>query len=657
MTDVFLLFPPDCREINEPCINTTELAAYLRKQGIKVRQYDANIKFQNYMYTEEGFEDLRSFSLESCRESRSQCEQFSWLSNAEKSVLLPLLQEACYGIKKEEGYYDFEHYYRYKSIHHRYISAVHAMTRQKMVKQEYRTLEDISSLISSGTPYDSFIFNKLLPVVLRESPVLVNLFVSSYDQLIPALILGRNLKLYGIHTVLSDRIPTYLRKDIKNMPDLFFYIDGVVLYEQEHAIPALLRQIRAGEVFSKVPNYIFCDNGIVQQTWIEKPISVDEIPVPDFSDYEYSDCFSAARVLPYSTSRGCAWGKCLFCHLHKGSSQYAEKSPEKVTADIKSMIKKYHINTVLFFDNLILPDRLLEIANSLLAENVNIKWNAITKPTREILPKEAETLYRAGCRHLEIEIESVNQELHRIMHTGVDPDIVWKTLYNTRKAGIINSACLLYGGWGERVESFSLTNKSILEHKDIVNAVIPFQFYLAKDSELYDLHDAYGLELPEHSVDLSAAYFDFSGKEWADRQEREAGASELFQMTSSVFPYFRCSYFPIINYICYYQCSDPVKLAEAADRRKRDKGIIPVMHSYILKLQDAGLNGESVFFNLINGRRLPYSDSLRSLMPYIDGKASALEIVYSAADHMNINRGVAMLKFLPVLNQYHTFIG
>lgn len=657
MTDIILLFPPDCREINEPCINTTELTAYLKTQEITVRQYDANIAFQNAIYSEQGFTEIQHFSEILCQKYEKQTEEFEWLSQIDKKTLLPLLQKACDGIKTEEGYYNFENYFRYKSLHYRYMIAIQAMVKCCLRKSRYNTLEDIAALISHGTPYDMYFRNTLVPELLNEKPLIVDIFVTTYGQLLPALILSSLLKQQGCYVVLSDILPTQLRLDILKTPEFFLYVDGVIIYEQEYTIPALLKSIKSKQPLHKVPNYIYINNGIVNQTSVVSPIEADNIPTPDFSGLDYSNYMSAAHVLPYSTSRGCSWGKCLFCHLHKGASKYVEKSVKKIVSDLQSMKANYGTDTVLFYDNLIRPDRLMDIANALLTEKVDIKWTAITKTTRLILPDEAQLLYLSGCRHLEFEVESINAEVHCLMQTGVNLDVLWESLKNTRKAGIINTVCLLYGCFGEGIEEFSVTNRLVLQHKDIVNAVIPFQFYVAKDSGLYYDCKKYGLNIKKTFPDLDSTYHIFEGDNWVDIQKRDEGAAELFRMTNTVYPHFQCSYFPIINYVCHYKCNDPLMLTELADHTNHDKNIIPKPHQFIIKLPKTVSSKNERLFNLINGKQITYTDELDEIMLYIDGTSKNVsDIIYSLADKHKASRGMAMLKYLPVLNQYRQFL-
>lgn len=655
MADVFLIFPPDSIEVNEPCINTTELAAYLKQQGLSVRQIDANIMFQNAIYSPEEFMSQRAFCKNICKEFQTEPKEVAWLYQADPQKLLSSLQIALSGIRSKEKYYEFSYYYQYKAVHYRYLNAIHQMTHMCIQKQQYETLADIETIISHGTPYDKFLNETLLPDILCEKPVLADIFVTTYNQLIPALILSMRLRSHGCHTVLSGILPTHIRNDLLHMPEFFAYTDGVVLYEQEKTIPALLKQIQTGKGFDSVPNFVYCSEDHVYQTEIVEPLPMDDLPVPDFSDFDYALYLTAEKAVPYSASRGCEWGKCKFCHLHKDASVYVEKSSNKIADDLAELKKQYS-GTVLFYDCVFLPDRLLELANALIEKKLDIKWTAIVKHTRLISEKEAQILFQSGLRLMENEYESENPLVHKEMDTGISLDIFWENLRNVRAAGIINTMSVLIGGCKDNCTAFSKTCDTIAEHKDIVNAVITFQQYIAKDSDLYNSGSEYAIDFQHTFPDVRDTYHQYAGPDWMSQREKNSCADLLFQTTASVYPYFQISYFPIMNYVNHYHCHDPLKLVEYGDHRVTDKRIIPSPHPFIITLSAENTSGNPILYNLINGKHMESSETLNTLLRLIDDASDVAAVIEKAAAHDMLDINTAYIKYLSVLSRYRSFM-
>lgn len=65
--------------------------------------------------------------------------------------------------------------------------------------------------------------------------------------------------------------------------------------------------------------------------------------------------FTPDIIMPIQSSKGCYWGKCLFCGLHYPPKKYTVKNPKKVVDEIEFLNKEYNIKIFEFVDEALHP--------------------------------------------------------------------------------------------------------------------------------------------------------------------------------------------------------------------------------------------------------------------------------------------------------------
>jgi len=109
----------------------------------------------------------------------------------------------------------------------------------------------------------------------------------------------------------------------QQLSELFTCTDSVVCGEGEKPFSDLLANIVNNLSLDDLPNLIhrnpktgeFCRFGELSYTDITKQ------PPPDFSDLDLSAYLVPKPVIPYCISRGCYWGRCVFCQNRYGDYQ------------------------------------------------------------------------------------------------------------------------------------------------------------------------------------------------------------------------------------------------------------------------------------------------------------------------------------------------
>src|SRR5437764_10242833 len=88
---------------------------------------------------------------------------------------------------------------------------------------------------------------------------------------------------------------------------------------------------------------------------------MDQLPVPDFSDYFNNLENSAAgrEIMPmllFETSRGCWWGAkhhCTFCGLNGQSMAFRSKSAARALAELEYLLNTWNVEMVEVVDNIL----------------------------------------------------------------------------------------------------------------------------------------------------------------------------------------------------------------------------------------------------------------------------------------------------------------
>ncbi|WP_294349861.1 radical SAM protein [uncultured Clostridium sp.] len=587
MCDVVLVFPPDYREVNEPCVNLPPLKAYLQSKGISVYQIDSNIEFYDYMSDKKGFSklyDLCKNEFDKLNESEKlgAHEQFvykdlCWIATSDKEKLIKIIEEAKNGLKDKTQFYSFNKYSENKKVMNSLMRAIGSLSALSKKNFSLESDEKIRSVLKENTPYHDYIKNVLLKEILDKSPKLVNVTIVAEGQLVPSILIAYYLKKFNIHVNISGYYITMLRDMFKTKDSIFNFLDSLVLFEEEMPLLKLVDFLISGKGdLENVDNLVYIKDGKVKFNKIGEPVLLDQLPVPDFDDLYFEKYFVPETAIPISTSRGCYWNKCKFCSFGKGVKKYDYRNAKLVAEDIAKIKEKYGTKIFLFFDVIVRPDYMVELADEIIDRGIEIYWTGVTRISEVFSKLNSEKIFKSGCRMLEFELESSREETHKEMNTGITLDKAKVCLKNTSDAGIVNSACLLYGLPGESYNTYKKTNDFIIENKDIINAIIAFTYNFTRNTVLWDEQKDYKLSLKENV--FSVSYQDYNSQKGEDWKNREEGIFDLYSKTMKCYPSFFISYLPIIYYVKHYGISNSDNLVTKANvKEEMSKDLIPVL--------------------------------------------------------------------------------
>lgn len=190
---------------------------------------------------------------------------------------------------------------------------------------------------------------------------------------------------------------------------------------------------------------------------------------PDFTGIDFGLYFSPVRVMPLIASRGCYWGKCLFCDECKDTFYMSSKA--QFLSVFQDSETKSAPELVHFTDNAIPPAVLKRIAE---VKDFKYSWYGFVRATPELTdPDFVVKLARSGCQMLQIGFESPVQNVVNAMGKGVKTESYPKILKNLRKAGIRSYVYLMFGYPGQEPDDHQATIDFLNDYQpDYINASI-----------------------------------------------------------------------------------------------------------------------------------------------------------------------------------------
>lgn len=279
------------------------------------------------------------------------------------------------------------------------------------------------------------------PSLAARAPVLIGISIANRQQVIPGLSLARRLRERGHFVVLGGTVFSKFAGPLRRLPAFFeHFADGVVVYEGDTAICELVAALEGTRDFSRVPNYLYLDRGVVRgtRTHVEE---VDRLPTPDFTGLPLDRYLAPVPVLPVLLGKGCYFNRCRFCDIpyinHISRKAYRVRSTERVVGDLLAHRRRVGCRHFELTDEALPPRLLTDLGAALephAAERFRFVGYARLEPT--FTASVCRDLARMGVRKLFFGLESGAQETLDHMDKGIRLADVPQVLRNCLDAGI-----------------------------------------------------------------------------------------------------------------------------------------------------------------------------------------------------------------------------
>ena len=436
-----LVFPPQWYP-SQPYLALPTLKAYLETKGHEVDQFDFNVEsydlFLSRNYLEHCVDKIQSRLIKPVKSyedreaepvHRQILEDTSYLE-----TILSEINDAKQVLRDEERFFQFDEYknaYTTLKVAMQLISYAHYPSKIDLDSffMKGNPEENLQGILeatqdSIKNPFLELYKNNLLKKLDLDRYGLVGIAIIHAGQVIPGLTLARILRTHYPHLHITIGGSVFARhqdilQDKKALFEEMFH--SIVLFEGEHPLDQLLKQLKDKQPLDTVPNLIYIKNGEVVRNASSKALPYDQLACPNFDDLPLNKYLMPYPVLPYMASRGCYWGKCTFCtHSFIYDSHYRKENEERVAEELDYLGKKYKTKFFTFSDEAISPNAFDRMSKAILSQGVEmralgmLKFESDSVETVELF----ENMYRAGFLMLFFGLESANDRILSIIDKG-----------------------------------------------------------------------------------------------------------------------------------------------------------------------------------------------------------------------------------------------
>jgi len=359
--------------------------------------------------------------------------------------------------------------------------------------------------------------------ITKEKPDIVGFSILTTEQIYYTLALAKKLK-QELNTKIiiggaSARL--FPKKFLK-----YDFIDFVISGDGEIALKGLLEEKNIEEI----NNIVYKKDGkIIRNN--EENIHIDEMPPPDFSDFNLDDYFCPKKVITMLTSRGCYWKKCTFCADYDAvSMQYRTKGVGKLIAELKLLKEKHNTPYFYFADEMISPIMFKKISEALIKENLQIRYYTQARP-KDFNLELLKNMKNSGCTSIMWGVESGCQRILDLIDKGTNINEVEIVLKQSHEAGIKNSVYAFGGFPTETEEEYNKTVEWLKKNREYIDLQFTGLFRLTKDSRIEKDISKFGIESIEESDDEFDPTYDYKVKEGISQQR----SLELFNKNYTFF--------------------------------------------------------------------------------------------------------------------------
>jgi ribosomal peptide maturation radical SAM protein 1 len=242
----------------------------------------------------------------------------------------------------------------------------------------------------------------------------------------------------------------------------FEQIDYVFTGEADESFPVFVQRLLAGAPLADLGGVIG-RNGAAAIGTAPPVVELDRLPIPNYDDYfeqlgSFPEADRVRSSVPFESARGCWWGQkqhCTFCGLNGEGMAFRSKSPERVLAELDTLAHRYGVRRFSAADNILamahIASVMAPLANRAPHDRPGLLFYEVKSNLNE---RQLAILAKAGVVWMQPGIESLADDILRIMRKGVTALLNVRLLRNCRELGIGLLWNMLHGFPGETAEAY-----------------------------------------------------------------------------------------------------------------------------------------------------------------------------------------------------------
>ncbi len=252
----------------------------------------------------------------------------------------------------------------------------------------------------------------------------------------------------------------------------------------------------------------------------QEVVAMDDLPPPDFTNFEPETYPTNDGAVCLTFARGCSWSKCAFCTQFITFSGYRTMSDEKVAEHIAAVTRRHRIRTISLNDENVTPERLRAFGAIVGRTAPGVKWMTLARLSPALADRAlAGELAASGCVMLSLGLESADQKVLNLNRKGIAVQAMPAILRSLHRAGIWVHVFVIFGLPGETSASALRTIGFIHDHLDMIDSVSPTVFRLERHSAIWQDPPAFDVVCDPVPDDWCAVEMPCDTKKWMTRGE------------------------------------------------------------------------------------------------------------------------------------------
>jgi len=535
---ILLVFPPVWSPAFVP-LGIPSLKAFLEKQGINVEQRDLNVGFWEQFTGDKNLEciysNMKKYLIQKQPKKNLLKQEiifYLYVKSVQKNSFEEFKEKVLTKKINQTDFMQlcrkFSSYYTEPPVEIEKSSLVYHDRLFRGISESYYSLSSSKLVEHCKSKSNKFrkYFRELINHDLNKFDFsVIGISVIGANQVVPAFTLASLLKekFPETHITIGGPWCSHLYDVIPEKKEFFDLVDSIVFFEGENALTQISKSVLENRSLDGIPNIAFRKGEKIIRNEIVCTQNLDEIPTPDFNGL-LLEKYQYGSILPLQTSRGCFWGKCIFCSYPFLEPNYKERKIELVVDDIKKLKEKYKVNRVSFVDSSVKISRLEELAKVLIESKIDVKYSCLVRFDKRIIPLLG-LLKQSGCLQLVFGLESASPRMLKLINKGINLEDAKKILKETKKVGIKNQICLMYDLPTETIDDTAKTLDFLRENIETIDSFIYSKFGPEKHTLVEQQQEQLGIKFeknPEFDLDLGYVFkSDTMTKKELERIEKE----------------------------------------------------------------------------------------------------------------------------------------
>ena len=366
------------------------------------------------------------------------------------------------------------------------------------------------------------IVDRYVSEIIKSNPRYIGFSLQGHFDPLSRTIRKRIKELTEIPIIVGGALTPFI--DLKKLDKIFEeeYFDYLVIGCGDHALPSLIKTLENNKNPKGITNVFYKKGSRIIDNDLGIIDDLDELPYPDYSQFDLDLYLTPKRILPLQTARGCSWSKCAFCSHHKiYQGKYRTFSIEKVIKTIKHLRNNYNCSHFVFHDDELPPVRAKRISEAILSNKVKeISIYSYARLSNGYNSnKLLHCLRKAGFSTIAWGMESGSQRVLDSMNKGIKVSEMSQILKKSSKNKITNLCFIFFDFPGETQREAQQTVEFLKKHAEYIEYVMISTF-------AFDLNSPIGKNPGKWGVDIKADG-SYSTKNGMNSEEFNVFYSEL----------------------------------------------------------------------------------------------------------------------------------